>query len=67
MFQSNLSYYVKYNALIILFQNMSSYSDLVQPPDPQAHSAVCETNQYFKHKSLHTGIYMHVSGQKDFK
>lgn len=40
-------------------------ADLVHPPDPQAHSAVCETNQYFKHKSLCPRIYMHVSGQED--
>lgn len=40
-------------------------ADVVHPPDLQAHSAVCKTNQYFKHKSLCTRIYMHVSGQKD--
>lgn len=50
-----------YNALIIPFQSIS-YPDLVLLPGPQAHSVVCETNQYFKNESLCTRIYMHISG-----
>lgn len=55
--------------MLLLFSSKTCPHILIwyYPPDPPAHGAVGEINQYFKHKSLFARIYMHVSSQKNFK